>query len=43
VFPADPAEAAAPRTTALREWSVDGTVLPSSGPMVFDSWSAASR
>ncbi len=38
VFPADPAEAAAASNEALREWSVDGTVIPSSGPLVFDSW-----
>jgi peptide/nickel transport system substrate-binding protein len=38
VFPADPAEAAAAENEALREWSVNGTVIPSSGPMVFDSW-----
>lgn len=38
VFPADPAEAAAAENEALREWNIDGTVLPSSGPMVFDNW-----
>jgi peptide/nickel transport system substrate-binding protein len=38
VFPADPAEAAAAENEALREWSVGGTVIPSSGPMVFESW-----
>ena len=38
VFPADPAEAANAVNEALPEWSVDGTVIPSSGPMVFDSW-----
>jgi peptide/nickel transport system substrate-binding protein len=34
----DPAEAAAAENDALREWSYNGTVIPSSGPMVFDSW-----
>jgi peptide/nickel transport system substrate-binding protein len=38
VFSADPAEAAAELNDALREWSVDGTVIPSAGPMVFGSW-----
>lgn len=38
VFPADPAEAATAENEALREWMIDGTVLPSSGPLVFDSW-----
>ncbi len=38
VFPADPAEAAAAENEALREWNIDGTVLPSSGPLVFDNW-----
>lgn len=39
VFPADPAEAAAAENEALREWKLaDGTVVPSSGPMVFDTW-----
>jgi peptide/nickel transport system substrate-binding protein len=38
VFPADPAEAAAALNASLPEWNVDGTVIPSSGPMVFDSW-----
>lgn len=37
-FPADPAEAAAALNEALPEWSVDGTVIASSGPMIFDSW-----
>ena len=38
VFGTDPAEAAAAENDALREWNIDGTVLPSSGPMVFDNW-----
>jgi peptide/nickel transport system substrate-binding protein len=38
VFPEDPAEAAAALNDLLREWSVDGTTIPSSGPMIFDSW-----
>jgi peptide/nickel transport system substrate-binding protein len=39
VFSADPAEAAAELNDALREWATaDGTVIPSSGAMVFDSW-----
>jgi peptide/nickel transport system substrate-binding protein len=38
MFPADPLEAAAAENDALREWNVDGTVIPSSGPMIFDSW-----
>ena len=38
-FSADPAEAAAELNDALREWTLaDGTVIPSSGAMVFDSW-----
>jgi peptide/nickel transport system substrate-binding protein len=39
IFPEDPAEAAAAENDALREWSYEGTVLPSSGPMVFGTWS----
>ncbi len=39
VFPGTPAEAAALENDALREWqTADGTVLPSSGPMIFDNW-----
>jgi peptide/nickel transport system substrate-binding protein len=39
VFSADPAEAAAELNDALREWTTaDGTVIPSSGAMIFDSW-----
>ncbi len=38
VFSADPAEAAAELNEALREWSHNGETLPSSGPLVFDSW-----
>ena len=38
VFSADPAAAAAELNDALREWNVGGTVFPSSGPMIFDSW-----
>jgi peptide/nickel transport system substrate-binding protein len=39
VFSEDPAVAAAELNEALREWSLaDGTVIPSSGPMIFDSW-----
>jgi peptide/nickel transport system substrate-binding protein len=38
VFPADPAEAAAAENEALRTWTLDGTPLPSSGPMVFSEW-----
>ncbi|NND75610.1 MAG: hypothetical protein HKN44_11455 [Ilumatobacter sp.] len=38
VFSADPAAAAAELNDALREWSHNGTVIPSSGPMIFDSW-----
>ena len=37
-FPADPAEAANALNASLPEWNVDGTVIASSGPMVFDSW-----
>ena len=43
VFPADPAEAAAAENEALREWTVDGTVVPSSGPLVFESWEKGSK
>ncbi len=43
VFPTDPVEAATAMNESLPEWNVNGTVIPSSGPMVFDSWSAASR
>jgi peptide/nickel transport system substrate-binding protein len=39
VFSADPATAANELNEALREWKLaDGTIIPSSGPMVFDSW-----
>ncbi len=38
VFPADPVEAATALNESLREWSVDGAVIPSSGAMIFDSW-----
>lgn len=38
VFPDDPAEAAAAENEALRDWAYEGTTLPSSGPMIFDSW-----
>jgi peptide/nickel transport system substrate-binding protein len=38
IFSDDPAEAAAQENDALREWSLNGTVLPSSGPLIFDSW-----
>jgi peptide/nickel transport system substrate-binding protein len=38
VFPADPVEGANALNASLPEWTVDGTVIPSSGPMVFDSW-----
>lgn len=39
VFATDPAAAAAELNTALREWKLaDGTVIPSSGPMMFSSW-----
>ena len=38
VFPADPAEAAAALNESLRQWNVDGTVIPASGPMIFDTW-----
>ena len=39
VFSADAAEAAAELNDALREWTLaDGTVFPSSGPMIFASW-----
>lgn len=38
VFPADPAEAAAAENDALREWTYNGTVLPSSGPLIFSTW-----
>jgi peptide/nickel transport system substrate-binding protein len=38
VFPADPAEAAAAENDALRTWSYNDTVLPSSGPLVFSEW-----
>ena len=38
VFPADPAEAAAAENEALRTWNYNGTVLPSSGPLVFSEW-----
>ena len=43
VFPADPAEAAAAENEALREWSVGGEVIPSSGPLVFDAWEKGSN
>jgi peptide/nickel transport system substrate-binding protein len=35
---ADPAGSAATMNEVLREWSIDGTPIPSSGPMVFESW-----
>nr|MCU0260453.1 ABC transporter substrate-binding protein [Ilumatobacteraceae bacterium] len=35
---ADPVASAAALNDALREWTVDGAPIPSSGPMVFDSW-----
>jgi len=38
VFSDDPAVAAAEINEALREWNHDGETLPSSGPMVFESW-----
>ncbi len=39
VFDADPATAAAEVNEALREWTLaSGDAIPSSGPMVFDSW-----
>jgi peptide/nickel transport system substrate-binding protein len=38
VFPADPAEAAAAENEALRTWSYNDTILPSSGPLVFSEW-----
>ena len=39
VFSADPVEAAGQLNEALREWKLaDGTTIPSSGPMNFDSW-----
>jgi peptide/nickel transport system substrate-binding protein len=38
VFPADPAEAAAAENDALRTWSYNDTILPSSGPLVFSEW-----
>jgi peptide/nickel transport system substrate-binding protein len=38
IFSADPATAAAEVNDALREWSHNGATLPSSGPMLFDSW-----
>jgi peptide/nickel transport system substrate-binding protein len=34
----DPVAAAAAENVALREWAHEGTTLPSSGPMVFESW-----
>lgn len=37
-FSEDPAEAAAELNDALREWSVGGEVIASSGPMIFESW-----
>ncbi len=40
VFSADPVAAAGELNEALREWTLaDGTIIPSSGPMMFDSWS----
>jgi len=39
VFDADPATAAAEVNEALREWTLaSGDAIPTSGPMVFDSW-----
>ena len=39
VFSADdPAAAAAEMNAALPEWTHEGTTLPSSGPLVFESW-----
>jgi peptide/nickel transport system substrate-binding protein len=38
IFSDDPATAAAELNEALREWSHNGATLPSSGPMLFDSW-----
>jgi len=38
-FPEDPAEAAAALNEALPTWEApDGSVIASSGPMIFDSW-----
>jgi len=38
-FSADPVEAAGELNEALREWTLaDGTIIPSSGPMMFDTW-----
>ncbi len=38
VFSDDPATAAAELNEALREWTHNGEILPSSGPMVFSEW-----
>jgi peptide/nickel transport system substrate-binding protein len=39
VFSEDPLTAAGELNEALREWTLaDGTIIPSSGPMIFDSW-----
>lgn len=38
IFSADPVEAAGQINDALRNWEFEGTVLPASGPMIFDSW-----
>ncbi|MGA0355827.1 MAG: ABC transporter substrate-binding protein, partial [Ilumatobacteraceae bacterium] len=38
IFSDDPATAAAELNEALREWSHNGATLPSSGPMLYDSW-----
>ena len=37
-FSEDPATAAAELNDAVREWNVNGEVIASSGPMIFDSW-----
>jgi peptide/nickel transport system substrate-binding protein len=39
VLPTDPDAAAELLATAIDDWAVEGVVLPSSGPLVLESWS----
>ncbi len=43
VFDADPATAAAQLNESLRDWEIDGEIIPSSGPLVFESWTKGEK
>jgi ABC-type transport system substrate-binding protein len=43
LFPGDPVTAAERTNIALRDWTLDGQPLVSSGPLVFESWSQGSN